>query len=82
MVEPAAVSKTEQAADTRIVASHKVNAKPLDFSFLKIDNIQSKLSVALLTWYSIDLRKEPQRGGKRKPIPESDDEEESKKVSQ
>jgi hypothetical protein len=32
----------EATADTRIVASHKMLAKPLDFSFLKINSIVSK----------------------------------------
>jgi len=39
-----------------------VPQKPLDFSFLKIVDIGQ-------------LRKEVARGGKRRPIPESDDEE-------
>lgn len=42
-------------------------AKPLDFSFLKINKI-------------MDLKKENCRGnGKRKPIPASDEEEDTKK---
>ena len=32
----------QESGDTRIIASHKAVAKPLDFSFLKIDNIHSK----------------------------------------
>jgi len=43
-------------------------AKPLDFSFLKINNIAI-------------LKKEDCRSGKRKKIPESDEEEDAKKVS-
>ena len=39
--------------------------KPLDFSFLKLENV-------------VSLIKEPCRGGKRKPIPEDDDEEDTK----
>ena len=35
-------SKNEATGDTRIVASHKILAKPLDFSFLKINSIVSK----------------------------------------
>lgn len=41
-------------------------AKPLDFSFLKINNI-------------LILKKEDCRSGKRKKIPESDEEEDAKK---
>jgi len=52
-------------ADIRY-ASHKMLAKPLDFSFLKINDIRI-------------LKKEACRGGKRKPIPESDEEEDAKK---
>ena len=65
MVDTAA--KNAESGDTRIIASHKAVAKPLDFSFLKIDNIHK-------------LKQELPRGGRRKPIIESDDEEESKKV--
>ena len=49
-------------------ASYTISAKPLDFSFLKLTDIAQ-------------LRKEVQRGGNRKKIPESDDEEDMKKVS-
>lgn len=49
-------------AATKIYARHTNLAKPLDFSFLKIESI-------------IECRKLRPRGGKRKPIPESDDEE-------
>jgi len=43
-----------------------VSGNPLDFSFLKLENIEA-------------LKKEEPRSGKRKPIEESDDEEEQKK---
>jgi hypothetical protein len=56
----------EKVTETRIVASHVNLAKPLDYSFLKIDNILS-------------IKKMLPRGGKRKPIIESDDEEERTK---
>lgn len=59
-------AKATESADTRIIASYKAVAKPLDFSFLKIDNIHK-------------LKQELPRSGKRKPVIESDDEEESKK---
>lgn len=52
-----------QAADqNKIVANYKVSDKPLDFSFLNLTAIDA-------------LRKEVARGGIRKKIPESDDEE-------
>ena len=41
MVETAAKGNQE-TGDTRIIAGYKAVAKPLDFSFLKIDNIHSK----------------------------------------
>ncbi|CDW82522.1 leucine-rich repeat-containing protein 51-like [Stylonychia lemnae] len=44
----------------------KVSGNPLDFSFLKLQNIES-------------LKKEEPRSGKRKPIEESEDEEDQKK---
>lgn len=47
-------------------ADYTISAKPLDFSFLKLTDIAQ-------------LRKEVQRGGNRKKIPESDDEEDMKK---
>ena len=61
-------AQAEQQADQRIIADHKSNAKPLDFSFLQIENIEG-------------LKKLGPRSGLRRPIPESDDEEEDKKVS-
>ena len=61
-------AQPEQQADQRIIAGHKSNAKPLDFSFLSIEDIEN-------------LKKLGPRSGLRKPIPESDDEEEDKKVS-
>lgn len=51
-----------------MTASYKVSAQPLDFSFLKIADIAQ-------------LRKEVERKGSRRPIPESEDEEDQKKVS-
>jgi len=45
-----------------------VASKPLDFSFLKIADVGQ-------------LKKEVQRGGNRRPIPESDDEDDQKKVN-
>ena len=44
MVEPA-TKGNQEAQDTRIIAAHKAVAKPLDFSFLKIDNIHSKCKI-------------------------------------
>ncbi len=58
----------QQTVEPNIQASYRVPAKPLDFSFTNLTDIQA-------------LRKEVARGGNRKPIPESDDEEENKKVS-
>ena len=54
-----------------------MSGNPLDFSFLKLENIEGEL--LLLTLISA-LKKEEPRSGKRKPIEESDDEEEQKKV--
>ena len=45
---------------------YTISGKPLDFSFMKIDNIAK-------------LRKENERGGLRKPIVQSEDEEDAKK---
>ena len=50
------------------MAPYTVSARPLDFSFLALTDIAQ-------------LRKEVQRDGKRKKIPESDEEDEMKKVS-
>ena len=61
-------SQEQQAADQRIMAGHKTSAKPLDFSFLAIEDIGGLIKLG-------------PRSGVRKPIPESDDEEEEKKVS-
>jgi len=47
-------------------ASIKVSGNPLDFSFLKLTSIEA-------------LKKEEPRSGKRKPIEESEDEEDTKK---
>ena len=64
MVEQNAQAAGEKEASNRIVSDkYKMVGKPLDFSFLKLDNINS-------------LIKEPCRGGMRKPIPEDEDEEE------
>ena len=60
------VKKTN--SELEVTASYKVSSKPLDFSFLKIVDVAQ-------------LRKEVARGGTRRPIPESDDEEDMKKVS-
>jgi len=46
--------------------NYTVSAKPLDFSFMKIDNVNK-------------LRKEHARGGLRKEIVQSEDEEDAKK---
>jgi hypothetical protein len=60
-------AKTQEKESNRIVSDKfKMVDKPLDFSFLKLDNINS-------------LIKEPCRGGLRKPIPEDEDEEDTKK---
>ena len=57
------ILSVKQAGDqNKIVASYKVSDKPLDFSFLNLTSIDA-------------LRKEVARGGIRKKIPESDDEE-------
>lgn len=45
---------------------YTISGRPLDFSFMKIDNIAK-------------LRKENERGGLRKPIVQSEDEEDAKK---
>lgn len=67
MVEQNAQGAGEKEASHRIVSDKfKMVDKPLDFSFLKLDNINS-------------LIKEPQRSGTRKPIPEDEDEEDTKK---
>lgn len=49
-------------------SAHSISDKPLDFSFLKMTEIAQ-------------LKKEPQRSGKRKPIHESEEEDDVKKVS-
>ena len=54
--------------------------KPLDFSFLNLQNIECKYHRETITEKSIALKKEDPRAGKRKPIEESEDEEESKKT--
>lgn len=54
--------------------------KPLDFSFLNLQNIECKYQPYSITENSIALKKEDPRAGKRKPIEESEDEEESKKT--
>ena len=57
------ILSVKQAGDqNKLVASYKVSDKPLDFSFLNLTSIDA-------------LRKEVARGGIRKKIPESDDEE-------
>ena len=57
------ILSVKQAGDqNKIVASYKVSDKPLDFSFLNLTSIDA-------------LRKEVARGGIRKKIPESEDEE-------
>ena len=57
------ILSVKQAGDqNKIIASYKVSDKPLDFSFLNLTSIDA-------------LRKEVARGGIRKKIPESDDEE-------
>lgn len=53
--------------ETNIQSKYAISAKPLDFSFLNLTDIAQ-------------LRKEVARSGNRKKIPESDDEEDSKKV--
>lgn len=57
-----------KAQETIIHSKYSVSEKPLDFSFLKLQDIQQ-------------LKKEQARDGKRKPIQESDEEEDMKKVS-
>lgn len=49
-------------------SNYAVSDKPLDFSFLKLTEI-------------VQLKKEMQRSGKRKPIAESEEEDDVKKVS-
>lgn len=57
---------SKQNKEEITVAPYKVSAAPLDFSFLKITNVEA-------------LRKEQCRpGGNRRPVVESDDEEEKK----
>jgi hypothetical protein len=53
------------------------NAQPLDFSFLHLQNVESNKNNFMSV---IGLKKEEPRAGKRKPIEESEDEEETKKV--
>ena len=64
------LNMTEKVApDSNIrISKYSVSAVPLDFSFLNLQDV-------------ISLRKQVTRSGHRKPIPESDDEEEQKKVS-
>ena len=49
-----------------------VSGNPLDFSFLKLTDIESIFIQKLQN--SLGLRKEEPRSGKRKPVKESDDE--------
>jgi hypothetical protein len=56
------------SSDQNIKSEYKVSGAPLDFSFLNLQEVAQ-------------LRKEVARSGNRKKIPESDDEEEMKKVS-
>ena len=59
----------DKAQETIVRAKYTISGKPLDFSFLKLTNVEQ-------------LRKEvPRDNGKRKPIAESDEEEDMKKVS-
>jgi len=60
------LSKMEKAQETIVRANYTMSDKPLDFSFLKLTEI-------------VQLKKEQVRGGKRKPIPESDEEDDPKK---
>ena len=53
-----------------------MSGNPLDFSFLKLQTVESTASHVDL----VGLRKEEPRSGRRKPIEESEDEEEQKKV--
>jgi len=55
-------------SDQNIKSEYKVSGAPLDFSFLNLQEVTQ-------------LKKEVARSGNRKKIPESDDEEETKKVS-
>ena len=57
-----------QPATEDLKSSYRISSKPLDFSFLDLTDINS-------------LRKEVARSGNRKKIPESEDEEDMKKVS-
>ena len=71
----------KQAQETKIYAGHTIQGKPLDFSFLKIQDIQRKYGINQTNKLPlIELRKENARSGKRKPIIETDDEEDQKKV--
>jgi len=56
----------EKAQETVVKSSYTVSDKPLDFSFLKLTEINQ-------------LKKEMQRSGKRKPIAESEEEDDVKK---
>ena len=61
-----------------------MNGNPLDFSFLKLQDIESKfnhniyegLNILQLTF--LGLKKEEPRAGKRKPVEENEDEEDKK----
>lgn len=54
-----------------------MSGNPLDFSFLKLQSVEG---ISFLFTCMLALRKEEPRAGKRRPIEESDDEEEAKKV--
>lgn len=54
----------------------QVSGNPLDFSFLKLTDIESIIHYKLQI--CLGLRKEEPRAGKRKPVRESDDEEDKK----
>lgn len=68
--------------ETKIISKDVVQGRPLDFSFLKIQDIGCKwlLQVNSFLHLHLELKKENARSGKRKPIIETDDEEDQKKV--